>query len=481
MTVVLAVDVGTTATKAALLDEHGVLATAACDSRVYFGAQGHVEQDLEEVVASVGTVVRGVLDQGVGQPEALAVTGQGDGLWLRRADGSAPHRAVSWMDARAAAIVDAWRADGTLEAVYRRTGAAMFPGSHGPLLAWFARERPEVLAESAVAGYCVDAVVHRLCGELTVDASDASLPFLDHRTGDYDDVALEACGILGLRALLVPPAKPGTLLTLSADGSGITGLPTGLPVLAAPYDLVSAAFGSGVARAGDGCLILGTTLACEVLTDTGPSAPVDGEAAGMWLATPREGHFLRAMPAMVGTAGFDWLLRLLGIPVERLDDVLGESPVGARGVRALPFLSEAGERAPFVAPGARGALDGLSVATTPSDLVRSLVEGTAMAARSCFEAAGLDGDLYVTGGAAQSAQVAQVFSAVLGRPLTVAPPSTAGIRGAAGFLLDAMGAGTGEPTTTSHVVEPDPDATAAYAEAYGRYTSEVVARRAAWA
>lgn len=177
---IIGVDIGTSVTKAVAFDRDGrALHTAARRSTLLRRPGGLVEQDLEEVLESVVEVVRQVAAALPAPPEALALTGQGDGLWLRDADGRATRRMISWMDGRAAPLVGRWQRDGTVAEVFRHTGSGMFPGCHAPLLAWLDEHEPETLKRSAVAGYCVDAIAQRLTGAIGVDASDATLPFLD--------------------------------------------------------------------------------------------------------------------------------------------------------------------------------------------------------------------------------------------------------------------------------------------------------------
>lgn len=230
---IIGVDVGTSMTKADAYDDAGrTLASAERASRLEH-AEGRVEQDLEDVVSSVADVIHRVAEQ-AGEPvRALALTGQGDGLWLRDADGYATRPPISWLDDRAADVVRAWQDDGTVAEVYRRTGVGLFPGCHAPLLVALGRE-PASLERAAVAGYCVDALVQRLTGEITVDASDASLPFLDVVSRTYDEGALAACGLSDRRSLLADPAPAGTVFALDRRGAELTGLPAGTPVTGVP-------------------------------------------------------------------------------------------------------------------------------------------------------------------------------------------------------------------------------------------------------
>lgn len=436
---ILGVDVGTSVTKASLLGRDGAAAvTRSVPSALYRREGGRVEQDLDEVVDSVVRVVRAVLAESDGPVEALAITGQGDGLWLRDERGDQVGPALSWLDGRASEVMERWRRGGVLDRVHARTGSGMFPGSAGPLLAHLDEHEPQRLQRAAVAGYCVDAIVQRFTGEITVDASDASLPFLDVPSRTYSTAALRECGLAHHQRLLADPAPPGKLFALSAEGAASLGLPPGLPVSSGPFDLPACAFGSGVREIGDGALVIGTTLGCQVLTDEVAIDP-DGEAAGMWLATPNPDQYLRVMPAMVGTANLDWVLGLVGAGVADLDALLERSAPGAGGVSALSFLSSSGERAPFVEPRARGQFTGLSLETTPADVVRALCEAVAYAARHNLECAGLTGEVSACGGGARSTGWSQIFADVLGTTLHVPHEEGAGARGAAMTAWDALG------------------------------------------
>jgi erythritol kinase (D-erythritol 1-phosphate-forming) len=488
---IIGVDVGTSMTKADAYDDQGrKLAAAEQPSRLEQYPDGRVEQDLEDVVDSVTAVIRRVTEEGGEPVRALALTGQGDGLWLRDADGYAVRPPISWLDDRAGDVVRRWQDDGTVAEVYRRTGSGLFPGCHAPLLVALGRDEPESLEKAAVAGYCIDALVQRLTGEITVDPSDASLPFLDVVSRTYDDDAIAACELSDRRGLLADPAPPGTVFSLDARGAELTGLPVGTPVTGGPFDLPSAAVGAGLSRPGDAILIIGTTLACEVFTDEvreKPSTSAEVEPAGMWLCTPDPERWLRAMPAMVGTAGLDWLLDFMGADISELEGLLDGTVPGAGGVSALPFLSSSGERAPFVDTRARGQLEGVNLGTTRGEVVRAVCEGIAYTAKNCFERAASSaepaGRFVACGGGSRSGPWAQIFADVLERPLTVPDDPGLGTRGAAITAMHALGDEL-DPATwaaPSRTIEPGPESGRWYAEGYARYLAHVDVAREFWA
>ncbi|MET7688765.1 FGGY-family carbohydrate kinase [Streptomyces sp. NPDC005483] len=465
------IDVGTSVVKAAAFDAEG--RQLAVESRpVELSLHGgFVEQDMEEVYGAVVDVL-GKLTGRVREPVELAgLTGQGDGVWLVDQEGRPVRSALSWMDGRAHELLDQWLADGTFETVFRRTGGAMFPGSPGPLLAWLDRYDPKSLNAAAAAVYCKDMVFQRLTGaaRATTDVSDASMPFLDPRARSYDNRVVELLGLTRRRRLLPPLGDP------IATGSAREGLPSGTRVSNGPYDLPACALGAGVTAPGDGLLIVGTCLAALVATT---ELDLTGEPAGLYISTDRPGHRLRAMPAMVGTAALDWVLSTTGVTHAEVDDLLASTPPGAHGVRVLPYFAPSGERAPFVEPHLRAELSGVSLETTPADLIRATCEGIGYAARHCLEAAGLTGSLAVCGGGTRSSAWMQLLADVLGRPLRVVEGEV-GARGAVlaaterfGVPLDA-GAWT-EPTA---IVEPDAGRASSYAKGYEEHLVRVAEAR----
>ena len=467
------VDVGTTVTKAVAFDETGrQVAETSRPTRLLRSGPGRFEHDTDEIVASVNEVVA---ELGVDRPGVLAITAQGDGLWLVDSEGRPVRPAISWLDARSGSILEKWTAEGVAESVFRRSGNRMFPGASGPLLAAVLAEEPDVIARAETAAYCKDVVMQRLTGVRATDVSDASAPFLDPRTGQYDDDALSACGLSDYRHLLAPVAADGPVGELRDPAAGLA---LGTRVSAGPYDLPAAAIGAGVTEVGDALLTVGTTLACQVVTR---ELPVEGEPAGLFLGTWTPGVWLRAMPAMVGTAALDRVLSLVGVGTEELPRLLAESPVGAGGVTVLPYLSEAGERAPFVDTRARGTIDGISLSTTAADLVRATCEGIAYAARHCLEAAGWTGQVTVCGGGARSTEWTQILADVLNTPLHTTEASQVAARGAVIAAHRAMARPVEGWIAVTRQIDPDPRRAAFYAEGYVHYLRRIELARPRWA
>jgi len=465
--VTLSIDVGTSVIKAATVDDTGEVGDAAARPATLRRERGGiVEQDLDEVRRTVIDVAREAAARSACPVSAIAVTGQGDGLWLRDAAGAPVRPAISWMDARASDIVDEWGADVARE-IYRATGSSIFPGSPAAILAWLDRHEPAALDGATVAGRCVDAVAEHLTGTPMPDAADLSAPFLDVTTRRYHEWAVARCGLTARRGLLPEPASPRASAPLRAAAAAALGLDAGIPVHAGPYDVVACHYGAGAHLDGSAVVILGTTLSCQLLV-TPPVEPVAGEPAGGYLATPTPDRALRIMPSMVGTPAIDWLHGLLGSRSEDLDGMLAASTAGAGGVTALPFFSPGGERAPFVDSRVRARFDGLDLATERSDLMRALCESIAFAARSCLARLGGVSAVTGVGGGFRSRGLAQLFADVLGAPVRLPRAEQAGIRGAA-----VLSGRIDDRAPDAVVLEPHPGTRSHYDEAFSRYLAAV--------
>ncbi|MFD5114792.1 FGGY family carbohydrate kinase [Streptomyces sp. NPDC058391] len=471
-------DMGTSVVKAVAFAEDGTALREESTPISLGGQGGHVEQDVEEVVRAATGVLAAVTE---GRPPVLvSITGQGDGLWLVDTEGRPVRPALSWMDGRAGDLVAGWMGDGTADHLYRHTGNVLFPGSPGPLMAWLDRNEPRSLDAAATAACCKDVIHLRLTGERGTDLSDASVPFLDPRTRAYSPDVLTALG-LGHRAGLLPPIA--TTLPYGEAPGHTPGLTRGTPITSGPYDLPASAIGAGVTEPGDGLLIVGTTLACQVVVER---VAFEDDPVGFHLATARPDRHMRALPAMTGTVALDWVLGLTGATHDQVSGMLDDTPRGARGVAALPYLSPSGERAPFVDHTARAEFTGLDLRASRADLVRGMCEAIAFAARHCLEAAGLTGELAVCGGGARSLSWLRLFADVLGRPLRVARGPEPGARGAVLAAVAAHGPRLGRALDTAAwtapdaVVDPDPAGVEFYEQAYADYLFRVESARRRW-
>ncbi|MFF2376668.1 FGGY family carbohydrate kinase [Streptomyces xiamenensis] len=462
--VAVCVDAGTTVIKAVVFDAAGrELTVSRRETRVHHPYPGAAEQDMDEVWSAVAAAVREAVTEVARPVELLALTAQGDGAWLVD-HGHRPVRpAVLWNDARAAAVVRRWRTEGVLERAYRDNASLSNAGLPNAILRVLAEREPESLRAAHAVLTCGSWLFLRLTGVLGLHPSEASAPWLDIRTRDYSDKLIEWYGLSAHRALL-PPLLSGEELVaeLTAGAAGKLGLPSGTPVVLAPYDVVATALGTGTTAAGQATCVLGTTLCTEVLIRR--AAPEEGEPAGLTLDFGVPDLLMRAFPTLAGTGVLDWTVELLGLRDHReLSELAARVPPGAEGLRVLPYLSPAGERAPFLDPAASGLLTGALFSHGRAHLARAVLEGLAHVIRDCLDAAPTrPTELALCGGGAASELWCRLIADITGLPAVSSRDSQVGAKGALLSALTALGrypdltTAAGALVHTGHRYEPSP-------------------------
>jgi len=222
---------------------------------------------------------------------------------------------------------------------------------------------------------------------------------------------------------------------------------------------------------------------------------LNAEGTGYVMVLPIAGMVAQMHSNMASTLNIDWVLNLaadlaaeLGQPVTkaellaRIDGWLATTRPGA--LLYHPYISEAGERGPFVDSTARASFIGLNATHRFADLTRAVVEGLGLAARDCYSAMGaMPAELRLTGGAARSRGLRAVLGAAIGAPTRVSAREEAGAAGAAMMAAVANGHYAGMDACIAEWVTPllgpaepaDPDLSATYAALYPTY---LTARRA---
>src|SRR6185312_8049119 len=206
-----------------------------------------------------------------------------------------------------------------------------------------------------------------------------------------------------------------------------TGLPAGVPVSLGYVDVICNALGAGLydPMPDVGCTIIGSTGMHMRLAPNANAVTLNGEATGYTMPFPVPGHYAQMQSNMAATLNIDWLLDLAldvlaaeGVTRSRADLIrrLDQQVLQCRPGELLfhPFISDAGERGPFVAHEACAQFFGLRSRHRYWDLMRAVIEGLSFAARDCYAAMGtLPGDIRITGGAARSRALGTILAAAL--------------------------------------------------------------------
>ena len=245
--VAICLDVGTSVVKAVAFGDSGEeIAVSRQSVPIERTRPGWSEQNMQTVWEAVQKTIRETAAQVKEDVSFLAVTAQGDGCWLIDDGGNPTGPAMLWNDGRASSFVEQWQHDGTLERAFRLNGTGVFPGSQCALLRWLQENDPTRLERSTMAFYCKDWIVLNLTGERATDETDASFPFFDIRARQYSLEMLQLYGLQSAEHLLAPVRPNNTPVgELRAQVATELGLPSGIPVIAAPYDIAATAIGLG--------------------------------------------------------------------------------------------------------------------------------------------------------------------------------------------------------------------------------------------
>lgn len=438
MKYILGIDVGTSNVKAVLFDECGnEVSVSSRESRTINGAANQVEQDMLLVWEKVKQCVKGVMEAGAASGEevaAIGVTGQGEGCWLIDKDGNPVQNAILWCDGRAVDEVKAITQErpevGTL--YHTTTGTPPLLGNQMVLLKWMKHNRREILDKARYMIFCKDWIRFKMTGEIRTEITDSLTSLIDVKDGSIAEELMKELDVYEYRRCIPAPARSdevvGTILDSFADE---TGLRRGTPVIAGALDTSATAVGLGAIHEKDVCVILGTTCASEIVMKKEDCE--FGAPNSRYEKHPIGELFVELQPTLNGTPNIDWMLSNISLTKDfkEIDKIVDSIPVGCGGVVYHPYISVAGERAPFYHPYARASFFGISQVTTREHLIRAVYEGISLSIRDCLRNVDKRGTIYLAGGGAKSPVWAQMIADVAGMKVMIPSGEELGAKGVA--------------------------------------------------
>ena len=423
----LALDQGTTSSRAIVFDESGrIVALKQQEFGQHYPQPGWVEHDPEEIWASQLAVAdKAIMAAGL-QPADIAglgITNQRETVvaW-DRVTGEPLHRAIVWQDRRTAGVCKELRSEGHEPMVVGKTGLLLDPYFSATKLAWLLENVPDVqqaAKQGRLACGTIDAwLIFRLTGgalHLT-DASNASrTQLMNIHTGDWDDQLLDCFGV------------PRSVLPEIRASSGSYGqvhgdLPlAGIPIAGIAGDQQAALFGQACFDRGSAKNTYGT--GCFMLMNTAEQATVSEHKLLTTIAWQLDGRTEYALEGSVfmGGAVVGWLrdgLRIIKSSSEV--EALANSVTDTDGVLLVPAFTGLG--APHWDPYARGTIVGITQGTTAAHLARAALESIALQVADLLEA--MRGDsavdvpqLRVDGGASVNDTLMQCQADLLQTPV----------------------------------------------------------------
>ncbi len=398
MTVILALDQGTTSSRAILFNREGaIVAVAQREFRQIYPRAGWVEHDAREIWQTQLDVAREVLAQAglkAADVAALGITNQRETtvLWDRKT-GEPVGNAIVWQDRRTAGFCDELKAAGHADFIQSRTGLVIDAYFSGSKLRWMldhiagARARAErgELAFGTIDSWLVWQLTGGAC-HLT-DASNASRTMLFNlRTGAWDDELLRLLGVP--RAVLPEVRSSSEVYAETAPG-----------LFDAPIKIAGIAGDQQAALFGQNCFSRGLAkntygTGCFMLMNIGAEPQISRHKLLTTVAWKLDGRtdFALEGSVFIGGAVVQWLRDGLGIIKSSVEvEALAATVPDCGGVYLVPAF--AGLGAPHWDQYARGTITGLTRGTTAGHLARAALEGIAFQVADVLEVMKQDSDI----------------------------------------------------------------------------------------
>ncbi len=470
----LGLDMGTSGLRGILVDsDRKVLDEAEASIQTHNPNPGWSEQRPQDWIAACKQVVGELRAAHPGAFSALkgiGLSGHMHGATLLDADGQVLGPCIMWNDTRSAN--EAAKLD-QLPRMRAITGNIVFPGFTAPKLEWVRAHEPDIFAKISKVLLPKDYLRYWLTGEFVSDMSDsAGTSWLDVGSRCWSD---EAIGATHMRPDQMPKLVEGSAPggELRADLLQEWGLSGPVIIAGGAGDNAAAACGTGSLNDGDGFVSLGTSGVLLVSRNSYAPAPATAVHCFCHAVPDR---WIQMGVILSATDSLNWLSRMLGQTAGEMAAALPAALDGPSGLTFLPYLS--GERTPHNDSAIRGAFTGIDIASEPSDLTRSVMEGVAFAMRDCLDALSATGttveNLIAVGGGARSRFWLETLATVLKTPLIQPAGGELGAAIGAARLAECAvtGAAPQDVMTvpdTAAEIEPREDLFDAYDSAHQRY------------
>ncbi|WP_104400908.1 FGGY-family carbohydrate kinase [Vibrio penaeicida] len=306
--VVLGLDCGNTAIKAAIFDAAGnEIVSAARAIETQYPEPDHTELDMGRLwllaCEAIGDVLAHPALSGI-QISAIGVSGHGNGAYLLDKHHQ-PLLAIQSLDSRAGDLVADFQAGTHYSRMRTLNRQGSWSSQTATLLKWLKKNRSSLYANIGTVFFCKDYLNFCLTDQIKTDYSDLSASGLfDFTQDDISTELLTLFDINDIAAAIPAPIQSEQLLGhVTAKASELTGLPEGIPVVGGMLDVVASAIGSGVWDSNDASIVTGTWSINQVVTKTLPS-----EQLFMTCLFPQE-RFLAMENSATSASNLEWFVR----------------------------------------------------------------------------------------------------------------------------------------------------------------------------
>jgi xylulokinase len=382
----LGMDVGTSGTRAVIVDAAGKLIGGASSEHAPFRTPypGWAEQDPEDWWRAAKEAIHAVL---ASAPEphqpiaAIGLTGQMHGAVMLDENGAVLRPALIWCDTRTQPECDWLTEKIGYQRLIELTCNPALPNFTLTKLLWVKTHEPEIFARIRHIMCPKDYVRFRLTGEFAIDVQEASgTLLLDVTHRRWSREVAEAAGI-PMEWLPKVYESPEVCARISASAAGLTGLAAGTPVVAGAGDQGAGAVGMGILQPGSVSATIGTSGVVFAATAE-PTKDPKGRLHTFCHAVPGLWHVM----GVTQSAGLSlqWLRNTFfpGQSYDALSEAAAKVPAGSEGLEWAPYML--GERTPHLDPFVRAAFAGISTIHTTAHFTRAVLEGVAYSLQDTF-------------------------------------------------------------------------------------------------
>jgi glycerol kinase len=377
----LALDQGTTSTRAILFDGAGVpLVSHAVPLRQIYPANGWVEHDAREIWQASLTCMRAVLKtRAAGDVAAIGITNQRETslIWDKKT-GAPLHAAIVWQDRRGAARCAALKKRGLEAKITAKTGLLLDPYFSATKLEWLLKNVKGLRGRDIAFGTIDSWLIWNLTrGQVhATDVTNAARTMLwNLKTRDWDNELLK---LFGVPRVMLPDVRE------SCGDFGVSDpllLGAAIPILGVAGDQQAASFGQGCFKPGDVKSTYGT--GCFALVNTGTKVP---RSKNRLLATAlAQKQYAIEGSIFIAGAVVQWLRDELGVVASAPDsEAMARRARPADGLYFVPAFTGLG--APYWQPDARGAIVGLTRDVGRDEIVRAALDAVCYQTRDLLDA-----------------------------------------------------------------------------------------------
>ncbi len=481
----IGIDVGSSSVKIAAYREDGsLLAVVSNDLTPLHPQPGWWEQDPEEIWQATSRGMQQIMTHDMlrgDPPKAVAISASGRENFPADAQGNPLGHGIMGADIRGAEFDIPPEGALTPEPWCLSCGHLRERMDPVFRLMWWRKYRPEIMAQAEHFLGWHDFLALRMCGRIATDRSTASrylvydlhsLDWSPERVAEYD-----------IGPGLLPEVLPwGTVIgPIKPEVANAWGMPSGVQLALGGHDVNCAAIGAGVSEIGTACLISGSYENLLVMTGDPPTPNMLLRGLSV-MPHPGAAGFSALAVCPTGNAVLNWARGLLGVSVEEVESALHGHSLEPGPVLAVPYLSgsmvywEEGRKA-------RGALIGLTLASSEADIVQAFMESIAYDHVNTLSLLAEEGvkvaRIRATGGGTRSTWWTQLKADLTGKPIEVVEQQEAGTLGAAILagvaigIYDDLEAVSRKFSGTGKVHEPEPARAELHRERLAHYRKAV--------